>query len=142
MSHGCCKMSTDNKLPTPQDIIDVHDRLEEQYELKHTGTMKAAPKSKLRREVIKLAQERDNPYQRAAVLLFKIPSVHVFEDANKRTAWTVTIRYLDRVGATPEFTQSNETIEKIVRRAGLFYPDALAEWFKTGEIDESKLPEH
>jgi death-on-curing family protein len=134
-------MDTDNDLPTPQDIIDVHDRLEDQYDLKHKGTMKAAPKAKLRREVIEPAQERENPYQRAAVLLFKIQSVHVFQDANKRTAWAVTVRYLERKEIKPEFTQSDETIEKIVRRAGLLYPEALTEWFKTGEIDESQIPE-
>ena len=128
-------MTEDEALPTPQDIIDVHDRLEEEYELKHTGTMKAAPKAKLRREVIEPARECETPYRRAAVLLFKIPSVHVFEDANKRTAWTVTIRYLNRKGVKPEFEQDDETIEKIVRRAGLFYPKELAAWFETMKID-------
>jgi death-on-curing protein len=134
-------MTEDEALPTPQDIIDVHDRLEEDYDLKHTGTMKAAPEAKLRREVIEPARECETPYRRAAVLLFKIPSVHVFEDANKRTAWTVTIRYLNRKGVKPEFEQDDATIEKIVRRAGLFYPDELAAWFETGEIDEDILPE-
>lgn len=134
-------MTEDEALPTPQDIIDVHDRLEEDYDLKHTGTMKAAPEAKLRREVIEPARECETPYRQAAVLLFKIPSVHVFEDANKRTAWTVTIRYLNRKGVKPEFEQDDATIEKIVRRAGLFYPDELAAWFETGEIDEDMLPE-
>ena len=135
-------MTEDDDLPTPSDIIDVHDRLERKYDLKHKGTMKVAPKAKLRREVIEPAQECENPYERASVLLFKIPSVHVFEDANKRTAWTVTIRYLERKGLKPDFTQDDKTIEKIIRRAGLFYPEELAEWFRTGDIDESKLPKN
>jgi prophage maintenance system killer protein len=133
---------SDDDLPTPQDILDTHDRLEEQYDLKYKGTMKTAPKAKLRRNVVEPATEYDDVYHRAAALLFEIPSVHVFEDANKRTAWTVTMEYLDRHGIEPDFQQDGDTIERIVRRAGLFDTEELAEWLETGEIDESKLPEH
>lgn len=128
-------------LPTPEEILDAHDRLEEIYDLKYKGTMKVAPKRKLRRNVVEPAAEYDDIYHRAAVLLFEIQSVHVFEDANKRTAWTVTMEYLNRQGIDPDFQQDVDTIERIVRRAGLFDVDELAEWLKTGEIDESKLPE-
>ena len=38
--------------------------------------------------------------------------------------------------------RDDETVERIVRRAGLFETDELAEWLETGEIDVSKLPEH
>lgn len=60
--------------------------------------MKAAPRLTLRETVLEPAAEYDDPYHRAAVLLFGIPSVHVFVDANKRTAWTVTRAYLRRKG--------------------------------------------
>jgi death-on-curing protein len=75
-------------------------------------------------------------------LLFEIPSVHVFEDANKRTAWTVTKSYLKREGIDFDPSQDDDTIERIVRRTALFDTEELAEWLETGEIDESKLPEH
>ena len=134
-------MMSEDDLPTPVEIIAAHDQLEEAYDLKYTGFLKAAPKSKLRRNVIKPASEYDDPYYRAAVLLFEIQSVHVFNDANKRTAWTVTMEYLNRNGIDPVFGQDRQTVEKIVRRAGLFSTDELAHWFKTGEIDTAKLPE-
>jgi death-on-curing protein len=130
---------TEDDLPTAEEIIGVHDRLEEKYDLKHKGTMKAAPELKLRREVIRKAEEYDTPYLRAAVLLFEIQSLHVFEDANKRTAWTVSQRYLNRCGIDPEVPQDTETIEQIIRRAGLFSIEELARWLETGEIDEGKL---
>lgn len=128
-------------LPTPQELLDAHDRIEEKYDLKYKGTMKAAPKAKLRRNVVEPAAEYGDVYHRAAVLLFEIQSVHVFEDANKRTAWSVTMEYLDRHGIEPDLPQDGDTIERIVRRAGLFDVDEIAEWLETGEIDESKLPE-
>lgn len=130
---------TDGELPTAEEIVTVHDRLEEAYDLKHTGTKKAAPRLKLRREVLDEAVEYDDPYYRAAVLLFGIQSVHVFEDANKRTAWTVTQEYLDRCGLVSEIPQDDETVEQIIRRAGLFSTEELANWFETGEIDEERL---
>lgn len=130
---------TDGELPTAEEIIANHEVLEEMYDLKHTGTMKAAPRLKLQREVVDEAEEYDDPYHRAAVLLFKIPSVHVFNDGNKRTAWTVTQEYLERCGIDAEVPQDDKTIEQIVRRAGLFTIDELARWFETGEIDEDRV---
>lgn len=128
-------------LPTPTEIIAAHDRIEMLYDLKYPGVRTAAPRSKLRENVLEPAGKYDAPYHRAATLLFGIQSVHIFEDANKRTAWTVMMVYLDRQGIVPELPQNGETIERIVRRAGLFDSDELAEWLETGEIDTSKLPE-
>lgn len=128
-------------LPTPAEILAMHEEIEAEYDLKYTGLMKSAPRSKLRREVIGPAEEHDDPWHRAAELLFGIPSVHVFEDANKRTAWAVTMEYLDEQGLTVELPQDDETVERIVRRAGLFDIEELAGWLETGEIDIDKLPE-
>jgi len=130
---------TDGELPTAREILTVHERIEETYDLKYKGTKKAAPKLKLRREVLEEAAEYDDPYHRAAVLLFRLQSVHVFEDANKRTAWTVTQEYLGRCGIEPEIPQDAETIERIIRQAGLFSTKEIACWLKTGEIQEDRL---
>ena len=132
---------TDN-LPTPEEILRVHEKIEEEQDVKYTGTMKAAPKAKLRRNVVEPAAEHDDPYHRAATLLWRIESTHVFEDANKRTAWTVTKSYLKREGIDLDPPQDDDTIERIVRRTGLFDMEELAGWLETGEIDEGKLPEH
>jgi prophage maintenance system killer protein len=129
-------------LPTPGEILTIHERIEQRYDLKYDGLRIAAPRGKLRRDVIEPAAEYDDPYRRAATLLFGIQSAHVFEDANKRTAWSTTMEYLERKAIRPDFQQDEDTIERIIRRAGLFETDELAAWFETGEIDESRLPEH
>lgn len=129
-------------LPTPAEIVDTHDQIEEAYDLKYKGVRIAAPKLTLREDVIEPAAEYGDIFHRAATLLFGIQSAHVFEDANKRTAWTVTKSYLKREGIDLDLPQDDATRERIVRRAGLFDTDELAEWLETGEIDESKLPEH
>ena len=129
-------------LPTPKEIIAMHEEIEEAYDLKYKGERIAAPRLKLREDVVDPAAEYDDPWHRAAVLLFGIQRAHVFEDANKRTAWAVTMEYLNDQDLAVDFQQDDDVIEQIVRRAGLFDTDELAEWLETGEIDESKLPEH
>ena len=129
-------------LPTPKEIIAMHEEIEESYDLKYKGERIAAPRLKLREDVVDPAAEYDDPWHRAAVLLFGIQSAHVFEDANKRTAWAVTMEYLNDQDLAVDFQQDDDVIEQIVRRAGLFDTDELARWLETGEIDESKLPEH
>jgi prophage maintenance system killer protein len=129
----------DDGLPTPDEILAVHEQLEEAYDLKHRGLMKAAPRLKLEREVLAPAREYENPHYRAAALLWELVSLHLFEDGNKRTAWTVTVEYLSRHGIDTDHL-GDETAT-VVRRVGLFSVEELATWLETGEIDTSRLPE-
>jgi death-on-curing protein len=129
----------DPTLPTSDEILTIHDRLEEVYDLKHTGTMAAPPRVALEDNVLAEAQTYDDPYHRAAALLWHLISTHVFEDANKRTAWTVAMEYLDRHGIDPDLP--NDEVARVVRRHGLFTVDELATWLETGEIDTDRLPE-
>ena len=129
----------DPALPTPGEILTIHDRLEEVYDLKHTGTMTAAPRLAIKDNVLAEAQKYDDPYHRAAALLWHLISTHVFEDANKRTAWTAAMEYLDRHGIDPDLPE--EEVARVVRRHGLFTVDELATWLETGEIDTDRLPE-
>jgi death-on-curing protein len=52
----------DPALPTPEEILTIHDRLEEVYDLKHTGTMTAAPRLAIKDNVLAEAQKYDDPY--------------------------------------------------------------------------------
>jgi len=121
-------------------LTAAHDRIEELYDLKYPGMKTAAPKHTLRREVCEPVAEYDDPFHRAATLLWKIESTHIFEHANRRTAWAVTEQYLRRHGIEPP--ADDDVVKRVVRRAGKFDVDELATWFETGEIDESRLPEH
>lgn len=42
-------MANHHGFPTPKDILEIHDEIEREYELKYTGVRVAAPKLKLRR---------------------------------------------------------------------------------------------
>ena len=48
--------------------------------------------------------------------------------------------YLRRRGI--EAPADDDVVERVVRRAGTFDASELATWLETGEIDESRLPEH
>jgi len=126
----------DDDLPTPEVIIAIHDRLEEEYDMKYKGTRTSVPELKLRRALEKVAEE-EGRYHRAGALLFEIQSVHVFEDGNKRTAWITVRNYLDQFGESP--ARTDELAEKFTRRAGKFSTEERAKFLKTGEVDEEKL---
>jgi prophage maintenance system killer protein len=130
----------DDDLPAPDEILATHQQLEEVYDLTHTGLLKAAPRLKLERDVLSPAREYDEPYHRAAVLLWRLISLHLFEDANKRTAWTVTVEYLSRNGIDTSHLD-DEVVVRVVRRVGLFNVEELARWLDTGDIDTDRLPE-
>ncbi|WP_160135295.1 Fic family protein [Halococcus salsus] len=128
-------------LPTARDIIDVHSRIERIYDLKYEGLRSRTPTRTLREKALDPVREYDDVYHRAAALLFGIQSAHVFEDANKRTSWAVTITYLRENDCSPSFEQDGELVEGIIRSIGYFDTETVANWLETGEMDVSELPE-
>ncbi|MEZ3118221.1 Fic family protein [Halobaculum sp. MBLA0147] len=128
-------MSEDD-LPDARQVIDIHDRIEKQYDLKYTGAAVAAPRLKIERLLNGVA-EHDGTYMRAAALLRDLITSHYFEDANKRTAWTVTNIYLKNHDAEPAVT--DDRVPHILKRIRRFDVDEIADWLATGEIDEDRL---
>jgi prophage maintenance system killer protein len=93
----------DDELPTGKEIVATHDELEEVYDLKYKGARVAAPRLDLKR-IVQDARDHDDAY-----LLRNIITAHLFEDANKRTAWTTILDYLDRHSLEPAKTEKEET---------------------------------
>lgn len=87
-------MSENSDLPTPEEIVEIHAEIEREYDFKYTGARVVAPELKLKR-LLDDVDEYSGVYHRAAALLRKILTAHYFEDGNKRTAWTVTVLYLE-----------------------------------------------
>lgn len=125
-----------DQLPTPAEIIATHEEIEETYDLTHRGARVAAPRLKLR-EILDNVASYDTVYQRAAALLRQVITAHLFEDGNKRTAWTTTILYLDTIGDAP--AETGDRVPHILRRIRRYDVDELAEWLETGNIDEDRL---
>jgi prophage maintenance system killer protein len=126
---------SDDALPTAEDIVAVHDDIEREYDLKYKG---ARVTSQLRcRSIVREATEYGDVYMRGAFLLRKIATAHLFEDANKRTAWNVATSYLERAGAPRANSVVNE--ERVVRSMRKYEVEELANWLKLGEIDQSRL---
>lgn len=80
---------TDDDLPTPDEILAIHEEIEDAEDMRYRGTRVAAPRLNLR-ELLDEARDLDGVFYRAAFLLRKLITGHLFEDGNKRTAWTVT----------------------------------------------------
>jgi len=123
-------------LPDPEQIVRIHDRIEEEYELTHTGAAVASPRLKLER-ILEEVDEYEGTFVRAAALLRKVLTAHLFEDANKRTSWTVTVIYLDDRSAEP--AERGDQAEKVLKRIRCYSVEEIAEWLANGTIDEGPL---
>lgn len=126
----------DETLPTPREILDTHEELEEAYDMKYTGTRVAAPKIDLK-DILQECEQYDGVYLRGAFLLRKLITAHLFEDGNKRTAWVTTREYLMRQSEEP--AERGPEAERVVTRIRRYDVEEIAEWLKTGDIDEDRL---
>jgi death-on-curing protein len=127
---------TEDDLPTPADIIAIHDEIQDEYDLKYTGAAVAAPRLRFR-EIVADAAEHDDYWFRAAFLLRKVLTAHLFEDGNKRTAWVTMREYLARNNAEP--AERGEDAERVLRRIRRYDVDELAVWLETGDLDRDRL---
>lgn len=129
-------MTDDPHLPTPEEILATHEEIEDAYDMKYTGVKVAAPKLKLKR-ILRDADDYDDVYDRAAFLLRKLITAHIFEDGNKRTAWTTVREYLDAHGETP--ANHGPSAKPVMYRIRRFNVEEISEWLETGDIDEDRL---
>lgn len=128
-------MPADDRLPTPDEILAIHDAIEVVEDMKYRGTSVAAPRLELR-ELLEKARELDGVYHRAAFLLRKLITSHLFEDGNKRTAWTVTWIYLERHGLQP--VEQDQSVEHVLRRIRRYDVEEIAEWLEFGDLDRER----
>lgn len=130
-------MPEDTDLPTPAEIIEIHDEIEESYGLRHTGTSTALPEQTLK-NILDDIEELDGTYLRAAALLRRLLSAHIFEDGNKRTGWTVMRLYLENHDTEPAVRETRR-VARVLRRIQRFETEELAEWLASGSLDEDRL---
>jgi len=124
-------------VPTVEDVFAIHADVVDHYG-RPEGTSRPLPRSPLS-STIEDASELDDDYQRAATLLRGIANAHVFEDGNKRTAYTTARTYLDT--ADKELAPSPPQRAVVMRHFKRFDIDELASWLETGTIDEDRLRE-
>lgn len=129
-------MNNGSHLPTPDDILQIHEDIEEAYDMTHTGTRAYLPEQKLQ-NVVDEAQEQEDTYERGAVLLRDLITTHVFKDGNKRTAWVTTRQYLKQHGEEPAGADASP--ERVLTRIQRFEVPEIAEWLRNGSIDEDRL---
>lgn len=124
------------ELPTVEDIHEIHELIEQQWDLSHRGTRGVLPDQTLRSILVDI-RTLDGEYRRAAALLNRLADAHVYEDGNKRTAWTVAETYLNEAGH--EAVPSDENAERVLLNRRRFDETKLATWLETGDIPDQKF---
>lgn len=131
-------MSPGDDLPTVEEIHTNHEEIVHEYGLTHDGIGAYFADEKLD-GLLEEAREYDDEFMRAAVIFRKLPSIHVYEDGNKRTAYLTVIEYLDRHNL--ELARSGEIVERVLRNRKRYSIEEIAHWMETGEISDEKLRE-
>ncbi len=127
---------TEDELPTVAEVHEVHDLIVQEWDLDHPGTRAVTPDRRLE-SILDDVADLDGDYRRAAALLWRLANAHVYEDGNKRTAWTVAETYLNEVGATA--APDDDVAATVMRHRSRFDESELATWLRTGEIDEERF---
>jgi len=129
-------MTTDDTLPTPEEILATHEEIEDAYQMTHTGVRARSPTVKLQR-IIEEAEGYDDIFLQAATLLRRLITAHIFEDGNKRTAWVTAREYLAKHDQQP--AERTPSAERVLYRIQRYDIEELATWLETGDIDEDRL---
>ena len=124
------------ELPTVEEIHAVHELIEEQWDLSHRGTRALFPDRTVA-SILDDVSALDGEYRRAVALLNRLADAHVYEDGNKRTAWTVAETYLNEAGY--EAAPTDEDAERVLLNRRRFDEAELAIWLETGDIPEERL---
>ncbi len=77
-------------------------------------------------------------YEKGAILLRDLIIMHGFASGNKRTAFIVAVQFISKNGGKmgiKNFTKA----EKVLRNIRIYSLNDIAQWLKTGDIDESKI---
>jgi death-on-curing protein len=130
-------MTDESDLPTADEIIAIHNKIEREYDLTYTGAAVASPWLELR-EILEEVEDYEGTFLRAAALLRDILTAHLFEDGNKRTSWAVTRLYLENHDAEPAVRDAEEA-ERVLKRVRRYDVEEIADWLADGEIDSERL---
>jgi hypothetical protein len=108
------------------------------YDLTYDGTSHPKPEFVLK-GIASDVESISDPHTKAATMLRRLISAHVFEDGNKRTAWAIARRMLRRDGFEPPVEDAG--VDAVLRHRSRYNTDEIAVWLKSDEIDRSRLRE-
>ena len=94
--------------------------------------MREATRARTFNAIIAEAQKMEDLYDKAAVLIFKLRTIRLVEDAQKRTAYTVTATFLEKNGGEMR-ERDIERVNTFMKQGILKYDlEQIVEWLKHG----------
>ena len=83
----------------------------------------------------KVRETRGDLYVKAAVMLRELRRVRIVEDAQKRTAYTVTATFLEMNGGRMKVTDPEE-VNRFLRDMLKYSLDEVVEWIRNGRVPQ------
>lgn len=90
-------------------------------------------------EIIKKTRETEGDvYDKAALLIYELITLHGFASGNKRTGFITGLRFLRKNGGKIR-TKTFKRADSIIKRIRQYNVKEIAVWLRTGDIDETRL---
>ena len=81
--------------------------------------------------IMREVKDAKGVYRKAAILLRRLRTSNIFEDANKRTAYVVTKTFLEMNGEKM-WIENSEEVYTFIKDILIYNTDEIAEWLKNG----------
>ena len=126
--------------PSIQDVLTAHEVVKENSRIRTEGLRRSQNEGvKAIREVLEQARKEEDTYRAAAIYLKKLIDRHPFKDGNKRTAITVTDRFLEENGESfqpHKVQETSDLYDTIKWELPSMDIEETAHWLRTGEISD------
>jgi len=80
--------------------------------------------------IMKEVKETDGLFEKAAVMLSRLRRARIVEDAQKRTAFIVTLTFLEMNGEKIKLVNSEEFVKDILK----YNLDDILKWLRNGRL--------
>jgi len=118
--------------PDEAFLLKVHERMLEEYG-GYPGFRSGLEVFKAILEEVRAAK---GIYRKAAILLKRLRTANIFEDANKRTAYTITKAFLEMNGYRLKIEDVEEALTFLKTEILFCDEDDIIKWLKHGKAKE------
>ncbi len=117
--------------PDKSFILMVHERMLTEFG-GHKGIRQKRFFDSILNVILDKMKEEEDTYMEAAILLRELATTPLFEDANKRTAFTVTHTFLSMNGVEVKRRYEEDETLRFLKALRQYTFEEIAGWLKSG----------
>ena len=131
-------MSREYVYPTKESVLFTNEIVNIMSNRKADQHKLLRPTSYIDEIIERVKQTQGDLYDKAGALMHDLITTHGFASGNKRTGFIVTLRFLKKNRGKIRAKNFNKA-ERIITNIRVYTPTEIADWLRTGEINETKI---